>query len=759
MDLSEFQERIVVHGNIMGVTGLLPVLKPIQETTTLERYRGKKLAIDTYAWLHKASFCCAEDIVLKRPTKAYVNYFNKKIEMLRYFDITPYFVFDGDYLPSKANTEKEREKRREEYKQQAIDAKKKGNSKLAFNFYQKACDISPEMAKSVINELKLKGIKYVVAPYEADSQMVMLEKLGLVDGIISEDSDLLVFGCKTLVTKLNDRGQCIEIKRDNFKHCKGSYINNFSDDQLLLMATISGCDYTKGIPGIGIQKAIALTHSYKTYERIVMSIKVEGKTIPATFEEEFKRARIAFRHQIVFNPQTSRAQHLNPLGEEVVGKYPKEYIQSCTGFILDEEIHKKISTGELDPFTKQVLIPWEAKVNPTMGRSTSLPFSSNATYENNTSKSSVRKFKTEDSSVFGLGEATPITRKRKSAIQIDQFSSFIKKKQEENSNRNRNSGDIKLSPTSKRQRLLSTFEIGQPTISKFFNSHKNEVRKEIQPAEFTASSSDIEDITEEDIVEVNLNLEKNLTASRTQSETSDIVLSDVEASNLTATTRDNEDSSMRSDMDLEDIISSSEVSESTITLDKPINVAAPLSLDRGNSSMSLSTDAGEYNTECYIEAGEAESAHEETRMGSGAGGARGAGDAGEGAPGFDKRNLLAEIYSFDQGPRAHSARTEMEKHEGRVSAARPPTEKSRAAGETWIRRAGGHGNTENHAQHSYQNSRVHRPSPLANRLPLQEVTNNVRVRRVDNASKAGPSKTHGEAARRPLSRFRYVPGE
>ena len=39
-------------------------------------------------------------------------------------------------------------------------------------------------------------VDYVVAPYEADAQMYHLERIGLVDGIITEDSDLLVFGAK-----------------------------------------------------------------------------------------------------------------------------------------------------------------------------------------------------------------------------------------------------------------------------------------------------------------------------------------------------------------------------------------------------------------------------------------------------------------------------------------------------------------------------------------------------------------------------------
>lgn len=35
-----------------------------------------------------------------------------------------------------------------------------------------------------------------MAPYEADAQLAYLMKAGIVQAIISEDSDLLVYGCQ-----------------------------------------------------------------------------------------------------------------------------------------------------------------------------------------------------------------------------------------------------------------------------------------------------------------------------------------------------------------------------------------------------------------------------------------------------------------------------------------------------------------------------------------------------------------------------------
>lgn len=43
--------------------------------------------------------------------------------------------------------------------------------------------------------LKQEQISYVVAPYEADAQMTFLALSKHVDAVITEDSDLIPFGC------------------------------------------------------------------------------------------------------------------------------------------------------------------------------------------------------------------------------------------------------------------------------------------------------------------------------------------------------------------------------------------------------------------------------------------------------------------------------------------------------------------------------------------------------------------------------------
>lgn len=80
--------------------------------------------------------------------------------------------------------------------------------------------------------LKAEDIDYVVAPYEADAQLAFLARKGLVDAIISEDSDLVVYGCPVILFKLDPAGSVIEYRRDRLTTCAEYSFHHWTDDRL-----------------------------------------------------------------------------------------------------------------------------------------------------------------------------------------------------------------------------------------------------------------------------------------------------------------------------------------------------------------------------------------------------------------------------------------------------------------------------------------------------------------------------------------------
>ncbi len=67
----------------------------------------------------------------------------------------------------------------------------------------------------VIQELKKEQIESIVAPYEADAQLAYLYFNGDISAVITEDSDLLTYGVKNVLYKLNPDGSCIHISLDH----------------------------------------------------------------------------------------------------------------------------------------------------------------------------------------------------------------------------------------------------------------------------------------------------------------------------------------------------------------------------------------------------------------------------------------------------------------------------------------------------------------------------------------------------------------
>jgi 5'-3' exonuclease len=54
----------------------------------------------------------------------------------------------------------------------------------------------------ILKTLRDNKIDFIVAPYEADAQLAYLDKIGFVDAVLTEDSDLVVFGCKKVIVKV-----------------------------------------------------------------------------------------------------------------------------------------------------------------------------------------------------------------------------------------------------------------------------------------------------------------------------------------------------------------------------------------------------------------------------------------------------------------------------------------------------------------------------------------------------------------------------
>ncbi|PYH98256.1 exonuclease [Aspergillus ellipticus CBS 707.79] len=336
----------------MGIKGLHGLLKSIQKPCHLKKFSGQTLGVDAYGWLHRGTVACAVDLVLGKPTRKHIDFVLNRVRMLLFFGVTPYLVFDGDELPSKAGTEVERQKKRQQSKALGLELQRKGRMAEAYQELQKAVDVTPLMAGELIEELKKMNVQYVVAPYEADSQMAYLEQQGIISGIISEDSDLLVFGAKRLLSKLDQHGDCIEISRADFSACREVSLIGWTDDDFRRMCILSGCDYLPNIARLGLKTAYRSIRKYKSVEKALRMLQFEGQyNVPSDYLDNFRQAELTFLYQRVFCPKAGKLVTLTKPDSDV-------NIEALTfiGADMDPEIAVGVARGDLDPMTKEQLI-------------------------------------------------------------------------------------------------------------------------------------------------------------------------------------------------------------------------------------------------------------------------------------------------------------------------------------------------------------------------------------------------------------------
>ena len=349
----------------MGISGLLPVLKPSQKQVHLKEYKGMSIAVDGYSWLHKAAFGCAFDLLTGKPTTKYVDFCMRKTKDLTDNGIWPIIVFDGGHLPSKKETEAKRRERKAKLREQGFDHTDigmeylaMGNTTKATECFQQCVDVTPDMAKEWIEVLKLKNIEFVVAPYEADAQLAYLCKSNSAYAVISEDSDLLAFGCKRVIFKLQSNMTGIEVCIENFGMIKE--FRYWDHTRFRQMCILSGCDYLDSPPGIGVKTAIKLLQKTDAYtvpifNQLIKSWKVWGISakapkLPVNYEKSFKMADLTFLHHWVYDAATAKCIHLNPLPNDME---ISEELKSYIGEHLEPEIIRGIAQGNINPITLQ----------------------------------------------------------------------------------------------------------------------------------------------------------------------------------------------------------------------------------------------------------------------------------------------------------------------------------------------------------------------------------------------------------------------
>jgi 5'-3' exonuclease len=114
-------------------------------------------------------------------------------------------------------------------------------------------------------------VPYYDAPLEAETSCADLCKRGIVDAVLSEDTDVLAYGAPVFLSKINTYdGTCVRIKYPDLLQQL-----SLNDNQFLDLCIMCGTDYNKNIFRIGPEKAYKYIQTHTDIDGISENTKID----------------------------------------------------------------------------------------------------------------------------------------------------------------------------------------------------------------------------------------------------------------------------------------------------------------------------------------------------------------------------------------------------------------------------------------------------------------------------------------------------
>ena len=305
------------------------------------------------------------------------------VELLLNNGIIPVLVFDGRNVPIKERTNNKRNqyptliliycRSREENLQKARELESQGKMEEAKRCYNAAVRITPEMYIPLINRLIERGVSYIIAPYEADVELAFLARHHLVDFVITQDGDSLVYGCEKVLFKLTPEGKGNEVQYRNVFNASELAIRDFSNEMFMYLCILSGCDYLSNPPNKGMKRLVPFVKRGKTPDGILQCLQNEGSCeiteescclggVRSRYRSDFRKAINSFHYQVVFDPCTQTQTTLSPVPEGF------DLSQHTYLGVIEEDpdVVKQLSRLQIHPLTreKMEIIPFPDSYDP-----------------------------------------------------------------------------------------------------------------------------------------------------------------------------------------------------------------------------------------------------------------------------------------------------------------------------------------------------------------------------------------------------------
>mmetsp|Transcript_23710 Transcript_23710/g.44016 ORF Transcript_23710/g.44016 Transcript_23710/m.44016 type:complete len:334 (+) Transcript_23710:53-1054(+) len=135
--------------------------------------------------------------------------------------------------------------------------------------------VTPMMLAEVKELLEVFGLPYIEAPMEAEAQCADLELRGVVDGVITDDCDVFLFGARNVYRNIFDEKKFVQA----YKMADVERELGLNRQRVINLALLLGSDYTTGVKGIGVVNACEVVASFPDLGEFAMWVNDVTETI------------------------------------------------------------------------------------------------------------------------------------------------------------------------------------------------------------------------------------------------------------------------------------------------------------------------------------------------------------------------------------------------------------------------------------------------------------------------------------------------
>ena len=206
---------------------------------------------------------------------------------------------------------------------------------------------SEEMYSDIKNLLVLFGIPYIDAPFEAESQCAYLEMIGKVDGVVTQDSDVFLFGSRNVYKDIFEQNKFVEYYNMGIIESE----LGFDRHSLVAISLLLGSDYTVGVKGIG---PVNGTECVQTFYDLKGLKRFKEWTDKGSFQDK-KEMEIEVReYHKNRSDNVSKAQKTEEILNEI--EYKKKHLEMIKHWEFPSGFPSRdVAEGFLEPYIGKLI--------------------------------------------------------------------------------------------------------------------------------------------------------------------------------------------------------------------------------------------------------------------------------------------------------------------------------------------------------------------------------------------------------------------